>query len=413
MIQIKEKENCCGCTACYSVCPQKAIEMQQDREGFKYPQVIIDKCTNCNLCERVCPELSHDAVNTCPSVKYAVQNNDQTERKESTAGGFFSIIANHVIESENGIVFAAGYDGCTVIHKSACEKSSLAEMRGSKYVQSDLRNVFSQVKLQLQQGKLCLFVGTPCQVYGIKNYLDSKLCDNLITVDLLCLGVSSPKIYQEWIEFLQLKYHSKVKRVYFRDKSYGYSTSNIRVDFENQKRLEQKYDAKSLLKMFFAGYNMRPSCYDCSFRTIDRVSDFTIGDFHQIAQYHPEMDDDKGTTVVWTHSERALALMTELQENMCCKIIEDSCSNTLDSRSKLTSVPHNREEFFDDVNKLTYSQLTQKWAKESLRGALANTLKPIINKTPLRKVIFKFIKKNKQKKFQQRVAQANTSEGEK
>ncbi|MBQ7976537.1 MAG: Coenzyme F420 hydrogenase/dehydrogenase, beta subunit C-terminal domain [Clostridia bacterium] len=414
MIEITDKSKCCGCTACYSICPKNAIQMISDNEGFIYPRVDDTRCIDCGICDKVCPIVSpYSPVIKKTSSKYAVQNLSENERKQSTAGGFFSIIARYIIEDFNGIVFAVGFDGYTVVHKSACSLDILEEMRGSKYVQSNLGNTFIAVRNAINEGIKCLFVGTPCQVNGIEKFLRNSKCrENLITVDLLCLGVSSPKIYEKWVEYLQFKYNDAVKRVYFRDKSYGYSTANVRVCFETRKPLEQCYDAKSLLKTFFTGYNMRPSCYDCSFRCLERGSDFTIGDFHQIGQHCQDMDDDKGTTCVWAHSENAQRLIKVLESKMKVHIIEDSCSSVIGDRSKLTAIPDNRGEFFDDVESMTYPVLVNKWAKNDFRGALANFLKPIINKMPLKTIIFKAIKKNKQKKFQQRIASANKVNGE-
>lgn len=301
-----EKENCCGCTACYNICPQNAISMISDEEGFLYPEINETSCISCGLCEKACPMKMTINAHVGISTRYAIQCKDNKKRFQSTAGGFFSIVADYVI-GKNGEVFAAGYGEYAIVHKRATFAEELEEMRGSKYVQSNLRECFRQIYALLQQNKYCLFVGTPCQVYGLKSFLKSrglKIMDCLITIDLLCLGVSSPMLYLEWLKYLEKKYKDKVTTVCFRDKSYGYSTSNVRVYFQNRKAIEQCNDAKSLMKSFFLGYNMRPSCYDCKFRCVDRAGDFTIGDLHDIDKYSKELDDDKGTTSVWINSNR-------------------------------------------------------------------------------------------------------------
>lgn len=203
MIEIYKKEDCCGCTACYNICPAKAIDMEVDVEGFKYPVFNKEKCVSCGACERVCPIRVKSKKEEEATDKYAVQNCKEEERYQSTAGGFFSIIADYVIEN-NGVVYAVGYDNLVVAHKEATSIEQLEEMRGSKYVQSELSNTFTILRENLKKGVLCLFVGTPCQVHGLINYL-GKPYQNLIAMDLLCLGVSSPKLYMKWIAYLQKK----------------------------------------------------------------------------------------------------------------------------------------------------------------------------------------------------------------
>ncbi|HIQ73373.1 MAG TPA: Coenzyme F420 hydrogenase/dehydrogenase, beta subunit C-terminal domain [Candidatus Cottocaccamicrobium excrementipullorum] len=408
MIEIKEKDKCCGCTACYSVCPKSAIQMEADEEGFKYPVVNKDICVDCELCEKVCPIISEKPTGVGISQKYAVQNSDDSERYMSTAGGVFSLIANWVIEEKKGFVYAVGFNDTTILHKRAEEKYQLEEMRGSKYVQSELGDIFKEVKQNLLCGKECLFVGTPCQVYGLSKYIgNSNLRNYLILVDLLCLGVSSPLLYEKWISYIEDKYHKSVRRVYFRDKSYGYATANVRVEFKNGKFIEQKYDAKSLMKTFFSGYNMRPSCYDCSFRCVDRVSDFTIGDFHQIGQYCKQMDDDKGTTCLWIHTVKAQELFEKCKEKMKYHVLDRNCSSTLDTFSKKTSIPKDRDLFWKDTNRLDYLDFSKKWAENDIKSIMANFVKPMINKMPFRSYFFRLIKRIKQRKFEKRVYNAN------
>lgn len=400
MIAIEDKSKCCGCTACYSICPMGAIEMAFDDEGFKYPQIDKVRCIECGLCDRVCPEVApSDLGSKRFSTKYAIQNKHDESRYHSTAGGFFSIIAEYVIETLSGVVFAVGFDGVSIVHKEAHTIDALEEMRGSKYVQSNVGDVFASVKRYLQEERHVLFVGTPCQIHGLTKLISNSMRQHLITIDLMCLGVSSPVLYEKWILFLQDKYKDRVKRVLFRDKRYGYATANVRVCFEHRKYLEQTYDAKSLMKTFFTGYNMRPSCYDCAFRCVERVSDFTIGDFHTIGKISPRMDDDMGTTCVWAHSGKAKILMNTLNDKMRLELLEKNVSSTLGDKSKLTQMPEDRSKFFEDMNSLTYDYLVEKWAKNDFKGRLINTVRVVINKFPFRSIVFKAMKSIKTKNF--------------
>lgn len=401
MIKLTDKEKCCGCTACYSTCPKSAIQMVFDEEGFTYPVVDFDNCIDCGLCTDICPENTPFISSTSEngSLKYAVQNISDEKRSISTAGGFFYVIAEYIIETCGGDVFAVGFEENKVTHIVADSKEDLIPMCGSKYVQSNLKDIFHDVKKALHKGKKCLFVGTSCQVHGIRNFLSKdKMAQNLITIDLLCLGVSSPVLYQQWIAYLEDKYNAPVTHVYFRDKSYGYSTANVRVCFKNR-YIEQTYDAKSLMKTFFSGYNMRPSCYDCDFRLIERAGDFTIGDLHQVGAHIPSMDDDKGTTCVWAHTDLAKELLILLEDRLRQEILEENCSKILYSQSKLVQKPLDRDKFFSDASRLTYEQLTEKYAKNGLKDRTINFVRRFVNKLPFRTFVFKTMKKIKTKQF--------------
>lgn len=409
MITITDKSKCSGCSACYSICPKEAIIMKDDNEGFLYPEVDNGKCVDCGLCDKVCPVNAPAKTNERITKKYVVQNLDDSERIHSTAGGFFSVVARFVIEDLNGVVFGVGFnDKNEIIHKKATTIEELSDMRGSKYVQSNLGSTFNQIKELLHKGRTVLFVGTPCQVNAVEKLINSEnLRKNLITIDLMCMAVSSPRIYSDWIKFLENKYHSKVKKVAFRDKSYGYSTANVRIQFESGKILEQHKDAKSMCKLMFSGYNMRPACYECAFRCIDRAGDFTIGDFHSIDKVEPSMDDDKGTTCLWVHSQKANQIMAEIQESLKIKLLDEKCSSCLSKTLRIKSIPEDRKDFFIDAETLSYEDLTKKWIKNSFKSVLSNNLRPIINKLPIRKVVFRTIQIINQKRFYKKMNQAN------
>ena len=214
-------------------------------------------------------------------------------------------------------------------------------------------------------------------------------------------------LYEKWIYYIETKYKDNVRQVYFRDKSYGYATANVRIEMENKGIIEQKYDSKSLMKTFFSGYNMRPSCYDCPFRCVDRVSDFTMGDFHQIGDFCPEMDDDKGTTCLWIHTASAWNVFENIMDKMTYYVLDRNCSSALDNVSKKTAVPKDRSLFWKDANQKDYAEFSKKWAKNDIKTAVANIAKPIINKMPFRSCVFKLIKRIKQRNFQKRVSRAN------
>lgn len=401
MIQISNKNRCCGCTACVNICPQKCIDMRYDEEGFLYPFVNSEKCIECHACEKICPFYKHEGKEKEQSIYCAVQYMDEEKRRTSTAGGAFSLIADALIE-QNAAVYAVGYDNMVVSHKRVTTQDALLELRGSKYVQSDLKKCFLEIKKELKTGRKILFVGTPCQVHGLRNYVGEH--ENLFLIDLLCLGVSSPRLFSEYIEYLNSKYKSNVKDVQFRNKHYGYATPNIRVCFENGRYIEQMYDCNVYANLFFKHYyNTRPSCYECQFREIPRVSDFTIGDFTEIGKKSKKLDDDKGTTKVWVHSEKGKRLLNMVSTENNILVLNESESNIVGGPKRQIKKPDDRKAFFDDAQTMTYATLIDKWEPHTVKSDVVGIARKIINKTPCSSVVFKSLRALKRRKYHKQV----------
>lgn len=405
MIQITDKDKCCGCTACYSICPKKCIEMKPDEEGFLYPVVDTEQCVDCGACDRVCRMQKAGGTEKKESLYAAVQYKDEKKRQTSTAGGAFSWIADYILQ-QGGVVYAVGYDDNMVVcHKSCDNKDDLSEFRGSKYVQSTLNDTFREIKELVARGNVVLFVGTPCQVHGLKNVVGNK--DNLYTIDLLCLGVSSPKLFADWIEYLNKKYKTHVSNVQFRNKHYGYATPNVRVFFGNGKEFDQKYDSRVHANLFFRHLNVRPSCYICEFREIPRVSDFTIGDFNEIASVDKPMDDDKGTTKLWAHTAKGKHLLKSIEGSVNLKVIQENNTDIVGGPKKQIKRPEKREAFFKDSMEMDYYTLVTKWEPKTVKGELVGFLRPIINKLPFKTVVFKYLRQKKMRNYQKNVQDLN------
>lgn len=198
MIFIQDKKECCGCSACASVCPKNCITMSEDSEGFLYPHVDESVCIDCHLCERVCPMINHGKDRE-PLAVYAAKNSNETIRMQSSSGGIFTLLAERVID-EGGVVFGASFnDRWEVVHDHVETKEELAKFRGSKYVQSKIGDNYRKVKLFLSEGRNVLFSGTPCQISGLKKYL-RKDYDNLLAVDFICHGVPSPGVFRTYLQ---------------------------------------------------------------------------------------------------------------------------------------------------------------------------------------------------------------------
>lgn len=405
MLLIKDKKNCCGCTACYTICPKSAIQMKEDEEGFLYPIISTEQCINCGLCKKICPMInSINASDEKKTMQIGIQNKDLEQRMESTAGGAFSLIAEYVIEN-HGYVYGAGWKNGLVVHKEVCNKEGLRELRGSKYVQSSLKETFGDIRKKLKLGKLVLFVGTPCQVNALHRITGND--ENLILIDLLCLGVSSPEIFNSWIQYLKKKYKSNVQNVEFRNKRFGYATTNVRINFENNQKLEQKYDSKSYSQTFFLGYNVRPSCYECKFRTFPRVSDFTIGDFIEIGMYSKSLDDDKGTTLTYVHTNKARNILNEIKSKFDVIEIENNRSSVVGGKEKQIQIPSNRKQFFKDYSLLEWNDFIHKYVPNTWKSKMANVGRILIGYMPFSHILFKLIRKKKNASFRKNIEKIN------
>lgn len=318
MIRIFEKDKCCGCTACEEICPVGAIEMLPDEEGFSYPHTDISKCINCDKCNRVCPVINKSKENDYLRKVYICQNKNDEIRFDSTSGGVFSALAQYVIDKK-GYVFGAEFDDSwRVVHGITNKTEDLGRFRGSKYVQSYLGNTFKSVKNLLDDNKWVLFSGTPCQVEGLTSFLQKEY-EKLILMDIVCLSISSPLVWKMFLNHLEKNRKidmSKVFKIKFRDKKkYGYEYTLMSF-YDNGGKIIYSSGAESnqMLRSFVSNTSVRPSCYKCQFRKVNRVSDFTAWDCFNVYKYKKEMDDNCGTSHVMIHTEKAQKIIDEIRE---------------------------------------------------------------------------------------------------
>ena len=226
------KEDCCGCTACASICTKNAIKMAKDEEGFLYPHIDTEKCVNCGLCASVCPVKNNRVEKFTEQKAFIVRSCNEENVSASTSGGFFLPIAEWFID-QGGYVVGVCYDAkLNVVHKITNKKEELLDFRGSKYVQSNQTDTFSEIRKLLKSNKKVLYTGTPCQVAGLKQYLRGN-DQNLWCIDVVCHGVPSPKLWEKYISEMRTKYGSNIKDIKFRSKVMGYHTGNMEIHFEN------------------------------------------------------------------------------------------------------------------------------------------------------------------------------------
>lgn len=262
MIQINNPADCCGCTACASICAHDAITMKPDALGFLYPEVDKDKCVDCGLCEKVCAfnDNYDTSLNLEKALAYGARHKDMNEVETSRSGAAFIAISDYILE-QGGVVYGAGYtDHFRVVHKRATTKEERDEFKGSKYVQSDMTGVFRQVKKDLRDGLTVLFSGTPCQTSGLNSYVGKRLREKLFLVDIVCHGVPSPYMWRDYIAYLEKKQGSPIVWMNFRDKQkYGWAAHHETFKFKNGG------GKMSFTFLFYKHIMFRRSCGKCHF----------------------------------------------------------------------------------------------------------------------------------------------------
>lgn len=365
---------CSGCGACADICPRNAIEMKPDECGFLYPE-INDSCIECNLCEKTCRSRHTVVANnrTVPETYAAWSKNPKT-RFSSTSGGLFSELALSILKKGG---FVAGAQYCTnnlVEHTVISDSDGLIRIRQSKYIQSNPSGIYSKIRALLQDDKLVLFCGAPCQVSALYAFL-GKGYENLFTVDFICRGMNSPKAYLAWLKEIEAEERSRITHVWFKYKVGGWKSSpkRTRLDFEDGHHIVIEGNDN----LFMNGYLttnlfIRPSCGDCDFKGVPRQSDLTLADFWGI---EASLDDDGGTSIVLVNSEKGSSLFDEIKESLWCyqkEFQEIFAGNVCFSKSVEIS-PRSRR-FLCSLDKMPFSKAVKKYSKDPLKKRIKRGL---------------------------------------
>lgn len=374
-MEIIEKNKCCGCHACSNICPKGAITMIEDEKGFKYPQINKDKCVGCGLCKKVCPIINSKNEIKNDIKSYACYNKNEDERLKSSSGGIFILIAKEIIKRE-GVVFGASFDEKFNVQHSCVEsEKDLEKFMGSKYCQSTIGNTYKKVKDFLDNDRYVLFSGTPCQIEGLKAYL-RKDYDKLYTQDIICHGVPSPKVWQKYLDYQKNKYGENIKCISFRNKDSGWKAFKMKILFST-KQYSNKHSNDLFMRFFLNNTCLRSSCYNCSFKKKYRISDICLADYWGIKDIHPEMYDNKGTSLVIVNTSKGLDLFDSIKRDI--NYIETNLDSAIKYNSamiKSVSTSVNDEEFKNDLENKELSFLAKKYLpKKHIISKLKNKTK--------------------------------------
>lgn len=365
MIEIKNKKDCSGCHACASICPRNCISMIADNEGFLYPSIDKSKCIECGLCKKACPILNQQIDNKAIPKAFACFNKNEKIRLKSTSGGVFSALAEQILK-QDGVVFGAAFNQeMEVVHQAIKSLDGLEKLRMSKYVQSRIGDSFKKAREFLQAGKIVLFTGTPCQIEGLKAYL-KKDYDNLLTQDLICHGVPSPAILKEYIKYRQTEANQKISNIEFRSKQRGWNKKTFALHYENGNVSTVSAVKDGYMNMFFFNKNLRPSCHDCKFKKIGRLSDITLADFwglKNVGLPH-DFDDNKGVSLVLVHSQKGAAAFEMLKESIVSIEVDFEKSVKKNPMIKSSTWKHfRRAKVMQDFKKLPFNKFLKKHGK--------------------------------------------------
>ena len=342
-----------------------------DEEGFKYPQIMKDKCIGCNKCEKVCPIIQQKDNNSTyadskPKTIGGWHKNDDV-RKKSSSGGAFTLLAEFVLQNK-GVVFGAGFnENLEVNHLSVEKIEDLDKLRGSKYVQSDIKDTYLKVKENLEIGRVVLFVGTPCQTAGLSSFLN-KDYGTLFKCDFICHGVPSPLVFKKYITYLEEKYKDKVIEFKFRNKDKGWRQTGQQMGTAIKfKKGKVKYFMPAYKDFFMNGFladvYLRPSCHECKFKSIPKdYSDITFADFWGVNSICPELNDKKGTSLVLINTNKGEQLFNKVKDNFYhkeCDFYKSIKRNpVLLNPIKPSS---QRKKFFEELNAKSFKTLAIKY----------------------------------------------------
>lgn len=372
------KDECCGCGVCSHICPTSAIQMKTDEEGFMYPVIDEKKCVDCGVCLKHCAYYNRTPLHNLPDKPcYILLHKDLDTRMNSRSGGVFVSCSDWILQ-QGGVVYGAVLKGGACRHQRAITVEDRNAMRYSKYVQSDTTHVWLSVKQDLQARLKVLFSGTPCQVDALYAYL--RRCkvstEGLYTMDLICHGVASPKLFAEYISYLEKQYHGIVRDFQFRDKTLCGWDDHI----ESYKVNGRKHSSGVWRNIYNSNGADRPNCYKCKYAALNRAGDITFGDAWGIRKATPDFYDNRGASVVIINR---LHRGGELLDCMLasCNVRKVGLQNMLQPNLLKPSQPKvNRKQFWEDYQQGGIRLLVTKYGETPLQTRIWKKVKYFLRK---------------------------------
>jgi coenzyme F420-reducing hydrogenase beta subunit len=394
-ISIERKEDCCGCRSCEQICPQQCISMQEDFEGFRYPAVNDKKCVHCGLCLTHCPMITDPVVSNRlkePEV-FAARLKDDALLMQSSSGGMFTAFAKSILK-QKGVVFGCAFDENLVARHICVEKEvELERLRGSKYVASDPNSVYTQVRRFLKENRKVLFTGCGCQIAGLRKFL-GKDYENLLTMEIICHGTPSQKLFSKHIEHLSQKMGEKILSYEFRNKQEGWGLNYKTKTKTKTKTIFLPADKDPYYASFLRGKTYRPCCFECHFAKQERMADITVGDFWGIELFHPDFYDYRGVSGLMLNTVAGQNAWKLLQTEVVAipsNFAEFSRRNG--NLIRPTKRPEARENIYQSLDNLSYAEFSERLklrGKEKLLSTVKNSL-PKSVRILINRLLFKFM----------------------
>ena len=374
MKDITTCNRCTGCAACAAVCPVGCITMESDKEGFLRPVIDQSACIDCGKCARTCPVNREPSSYPRPTAWAAINKDDET-RRTSSSGGVFALLARAIL-SDGGAVCAPVFDkDFTVRHIVTRDPADIIRMQGSKYVQSEIGNCYAQVKALLDAGTPVLFSGTPCQTGGLRAVLGRDY-DHLYVQDIICHGVPSPAVWQRYLS----EQGSPVRAVSFRDKSNGWLTFSMRIETERGATC-QPLTRDPYLRLFLRDLDLRPSCYDCAFKSVGREADLTLADYWGVKKAQPDFFDGKGTSLLLVHTEKGERLRARIAPALRMTATDlDRALAANPAADHSVACPAARTAFFGALDGSSIAAQAETLCRDSAATKAKNLLRRAVNK---------------------------------
>ena len=385
------KDDCCGCEACAQACPKKCIEMVEDKGGFLYPRKVKDVCIDCGICEKVCPVKNNSIERHHPVKTFICRVNSATIIEKCASGGAFYELATMTIK-QGGVVCGVKFDSNWEACYSFAERiEDLAVFLGSKYIAPKIGDAYKNVVRFLEDGRKVLFSGLPCHVAGLKQYL-SKDYDNLLTVELMCTAVPSPKV---WLKYLYEVAPKGATSVTFRSKGFGWDRYGLRIMYDKDELVHEPNDVNLYMQGFLQGLTVRKNCGSCLYKGLNTKGDIMIGDYWELKKYYPELDDNKGMSLALVFTEKGCRAFNAILPECFFKEIPFSQVDTAAEHSCLNysiQLHRNRDSFFSNINsnRIQVSKILKKSLyKQTLEPKSLKELGVVLMKSLLKEDYYK------------------------